>query len=1559
MKNYILLSFFLLPFILKAQFVSEELALKVAENFYTERQQKTLKKQNAKIQLVKTDKTTQGNFKNLYVFNTVDKKGFVIISANRKAYPVLAYSLINNFPQQDMPPEVNEWLANYELQIAKIQSLKSSAPLKTSQAWDKYSDLNFQPNTTTLKDEILTDVPPLLSTTWNQGTYYNALCPECSSGGSGGHVWAGCVATAMAQVMKYWDYPSSGQGEHTYTHSVYGEQSADFQNTIYNWANMPNAVSSHNIDVATLLYHCGVAVNMNYSPTGSGAYSSTARSSLIQYFKYSSNTLLTSKYSYTDENWKRLLRAELDAGRPMYYAGYGNGGHAFNCDAYQDTDYFHFNWGWGGSYNGYFYLDDLTPGSHNYSNSQSAIVGALPNTMELSFDSTSVLELTNLTPYSGTTVDGLNNANIYEQISWHETGKEKLHKITSTVPGRITAKITGLSEDLDVFILKYANRLSTLAYGDSIAILDDAEPGVYYVIVDGRYASEGNYTLTLSCPDSKADLIVENGKVEPRYIQAGQNFLAECTVRNIGNSDAASSYLKFYISDNQSLSGDDLLVDSLLIDAITQKTEIDISTMLVLPSGSLPGAKYIIFDADANNDIDETDDALNQTSTYFTIPEAGLMDCTTAIELTDNELYTGNALLQGDSVIDNYSWFFGLTNKEVIHTFTPEYSGLVNLEFGESLEGSTKLILLAACNENSLLNAYEIWNPEDTVLSESFRVIGGLDYYLVIDGNDDMGNSEGAYSIRLNLPKECPKPIISYYSSVDKCEGDHAAYIYTDWAYSNFQWLKDGVEITDAVNSGYSAPETGFYTVKVTENGCTGQSEGVQVSYSPKPTLAEISALSDTVFCEGNSVQLLLNTGTSYSYQWTNNDIAIQGAESLSYEAGVTGIYRAEVTNLSCTIKSNPVNVTVWHSAKENGDFLDMSTDSLVSYWPFNQWGTDESENNNYASIYANQTKDRNNQLSAFWFNGTNNYIYTTKQFAHPDTFTVSLWFKTSGSGKLIGFNEQQYAEPDTYFDRQIYLDNSGHLNFGIETTEKYIISSTASFNDDQWHMVSATLSPSGMKLYVDAQLIAQNNAVVSAGNYLGYWKMAFGSLENWPNDPGNNYFEGKLDDIQIYNKELTIDEIEVLYSGQQINIYLEDAIICSTAGSTNIIIENSEPNVQYQLVNAANNLPIGTFVIGNSSTINLPTGNLTESTNFKIEALNSLTSCPKSLADVFTILVNESPVPQVNINSNKSGDEICVGESIIFSSNIQYGGSSPVYQWLINDVNIDADSSAFSSNILSDGDVVKLQLSSSIECASPKTVVSEAIVMKVNSLPDNSLVLSGSTNICAGDSSMLSANTDASYQWFQIGSAMLSTEKSIWISTGGKYCLRLENESECINYSDTLEFMLFDLPMVDLGSDTSIFSNESILLETEGSFNDYLWSTGSSDESITVDGSFNIGEHQFWLKVNDETCANSDTIVVNIKQVTGIDKLLEVSTVKIFPNPATNNIIFSFSDVYPKDLFIEIRNIRGELIWSKEYNKQSNLLNDKIILKTYSPGLYFLNFITDENMLSKKFIVK
>ncbi len=1540
-----------------SQQVSENTARTVAKNFLAEKQYSGFKKNTSEIAFEKaTGKTSQNNY---YIFNTENQQGFVIVSANKKAYPILAYSLKNNFPTADMPPEVAEWLDIYNLQIEKLNTLKISPQKKILLAWDKYASETFNPANNTLKEAALTDVPPLISTTWNQGNYYNALCPETSTGGSGGHVWAGCVAVAMAQLMKYWDYPVNGQGNHSYVHYVYGEQSADFQNTTYNWGNMPNALSSHNIDVATLIYHCGVSVNMDYSPSGSGAYSSTARTSLINYFKYSSNTLLTWKSSYSEENWKRMIRSEIDAGRPLYYAGYGTGGHAFNCDGYQGTDYFHFNWGWGGAYNGYFYLNDLTPGGNNFSNSQSVMVGLTPANLEPDFDSIAAVELFCSTPYSGTTVDGTNSANIYSINNLHETGKEKLHKITTLFPGRITAKLSGLNADLDVLILKYANRESALAYGDSIAFLDDAEPGTYYIVVDGNYAAEGAYTLEVICPDNKADITVDEAFVESMYVEPGQEFKIRCRINNIGNSNAGRNVLKFYFSNDKTYSSDDIFIDSLIIDTLLQKSSLDISKKLNLPLIDTSGLNYIILYADANEEVLETDDELNFANAYVQIPKKGLMDCSLAINLQDNVLYSGDAHLFGDSVIDNYNCYPGLTNKEVIHSFTPEFSGMLSMEFSESLEGNTMLILLSGCNENTCINTFSIWEPQDTTITQRFYVTGGHTYYLVVDGNDNNGNTEGAYSIKLNYPKECPEPIINSPAQINKCDSDYAAYLYTDWGYPNYQWMKDSVDISGANSTGYSAGESGVYQVKVTENGCTAISEGVQVRYSPRPSNATISALSDTSFCEGGSVILQLSTDTGYTYLWTQNDVPISGAEYLDYEAFESGTYRAEVTNISCTIKSNPINVLAFHSAKQNGDVLEMNKDSLISWWTFTNWGIDESGKENYANIYnAFQTEDHLGGFTAFLFNGKNSYISTRNEFAHPDTFTLSLWFKTAGAGKLIGFDNQQFTGTSTNFDRHLYLDNNGHVYFGVDNGTKKVISTDSTFNDNQWHMLTASLSPNGMKLYVDAKLLAEDTSVISGAFYSGHWKMAYGSLSGWENNPNKEYFEGKLDDIAIYKRALNIDEIEVLYNEQKIKIYAEQNVICATTGSTNIVIENSEPHVEYQLIKSADSSLVGSQVSGTSGIIYLNTGTLNETTDFKIFALNSNTSCSTFLDSVYTVHINTNVHPTIEIFTNKN--EACEGDTIEVSANLQFGGNNPNFQWQINGVNAGTDTSIFISNTLSDKDELKLYLTSSLDCALPKTVLSDSIVFKIHSLPDNSLTINGSLDICEGDSTILSANANADYEWYLIGEAYhLDTTQSLTIEHAGMYYVKLENQYGCVRFSDTLEFDTYPLPQINIGKDTSIFTNQSVTIGTDEHFMSYQWNTGSIEPKITVDGSIGLGEHEYWLKVTDDYCSNTDTIIVNIEQITGLKQSFSDTEIKVYPNPAQEFIYIEFGNILRSNLIIEMRNSAGMLVWHKVYKQNTSFIKDKISVNNYPKGVYFLNFMNENKNLVHKIIIE
>ena len=297
-----------------------------------------------------TDLSKAAGFPNLYIFTA--EQGFVVMAADDCVQPILGYSLTGNFIAENMPDNVRDWLQGYndEIQWGIDQQVRATS--ETAKLWKDLIDGNSKASTS----KATAVVPNLLKTEWDQDPLYNNFCPYDNTAGE--LTVTGCVATAMAQIMKYWDYPTSGTGSHSYTLPTYGLQSANYGSTTYNWENMPTYLSSSSTteqinEVARLMYHCGVSVNMVYGLSvngGSSASTQMVGNALINYFKYSSGITYKEKSSYSDANWKNLVKAELNAGRPLQYRGSGStgGGHSFVCCGYDSDDKFYFNWGWSG-----------------------------------------------------------------------------------------------------------------------------------------------------------------------------------------------------------------------------------------------------------------------------------------------------------------------------------------------------------------------------------------------------------------------------------------------------------------------------------------------------------------------------------------------------------------------------------------------------------------------------------------------------------------------------------------------------------------------------------------------------------------------------------------------------------------------------------------------------------------------------------------------------------------------------------------------------------------------------------------------------------------------------------------------------------------------------------------------------------------------------------------------------------------------------------------------------------------------------------------------------------
>src|ERR1051326_4657122 len=351
-----------------AKSVDVNSAKQVAENFLS----KHAKFKSLNLSLAYTEKSQAGDA-DYYVFDLNYGNGFIIISAEDAGHPVIGYSTEGRAfakPSSTENPEFNFWIEGKKKEIEFMRSYNILPTSEIKNEWSGWAANKLMPPS-------INTVSPLCATNWNQNgggsVPYNADCP-------GGSV-TGCVATAMAQIMKKWNYPATGTGSSSYNSGSYGTLSANYGATTYNWANMPN--NSSNADVALISYHCGVSVDMAYSPNGSGAQvcggNPSAQYSYVTYFKYA--TAIVCKAQATERsNWITELENEFNAGRPMEYQGddASAGGHTWVGDGYDASNNIHMNWGWGGYNNGYYSVTNLNPSGYNFSQQTGGLINIKP-----------------------------------------------------------------------------------------------------------------------------------------------------------------------------------------------------------------------------------------------------------------------------------------------------------------------------------------------------------------------------------------------------------------------------------------------------------------------------------------------------------------------------------------------------------------------------------------------------------------------------------------------------------------------------------------------------------------------------------------------------------------------------------------------------------------------------------------------------------------------------------------------------------------------------------------------------------------------------------------------------------------------------------------------------------------------------------------------------------------------------------------------------------------------------------------------------------------------------
>lgn len=292
---------------------------------------------------LRSDKTNNAPY---YAFNL--EQGYVIVSGDDEMTELVGYAENGFFDAENVPPQMQLWLDGYAEYVAAVQSGKAKA------------------RKILLSDSPSVVVEPLVTTKWNQDAPFNNFAPEYTDDNNNTQRCAtGCAATAMAQIMKFHNWPEQGVGHYSYEHQSFGTISSNFSEHVYDWTNMIDRYnngeySSEQADaVALLMKDCGVSLNMNYGPV-SGASIYSYYPAFKNYFRYSSRTVNRSGCETAE--FTKIITNELQEGRPIIYCGTGeDGGHAFVVDGY-DTNYFlHVNWGWGGYSDGYFDMNYMDP----------------------------------------------------------------------------------------------------------------------------------------------------------------------------------------------------------------------------------------------------------------------------------------------------------------------------------------------------------------------------------------------------------------------------------------------------------------------------------------------------------------------------------------------------------------------------------------------------------------------------------------------------------------------------------------------------------------------------------------------------------------------------------------------------------------------------------------------------------------------------------------------------------------------------------------------------------------------------------------------------------------------------------------------------------------------------------------------------------------------------------------------------------------------------------------------------------------------------------------------
>ena len=505
MRLFLSLVFLILTICAKAGFVNREQARAKAHHFLMEKgRNRQLKDAETRTKAVRSRGMTLPDY--YYVFNAEGKQGFVIVSADDRTPEILGYCSEGSFDADEIPPNMAAWLQGYEDQIKYLQ------------------ENDNQPVLTRSYGESMPAVAPLLKTKWDQGRPYNNKLPTYD----GYQCITGCTATALAQVMYYYQYPTGMTTEIPgYTTTKNRIKVNSLPATTFNWSQMVSSYSGNSTwtqdeAVAHLMEYCSKAILSDFDPYGTGSYSYLQRDALINYFGYDKGLKLKDRNSMTNAQWSQLLYDEVAAGRPVLYSGfpsYGSG-HAFVLDGYDGYGMFHFNWGWSGWYDGFFKLDALSPSGFNFNYYQKAVFGIKPpSNVPIHYDDF--------------TLAG---------IHYHIVSDGK-------------AEVTGIDANT-----RYVDILENVTYGGNAYRVNsigkrafEGHSDITYLSIPATVESIGEYafvdcgssmTVNIADPEAWCEMVLDNEHASP-LSSAGKVFVEGREAKNIVIPDAVATIGRF------------------------------------------------------------------------------------------------------------------------------------------------------------------------------------------------------------------------------------------------------------------------------------------------------------------------------------------------------------------------------------------------------------------------------------------------------------------------------------------------------------------------------------------------------------------------------------------------------------------------------------------------------------------------------------------------------------------------------------------------------------------------------------------------------------------------------------------------------------------------------------------------------------------------------------------------------------------------------------------------------------------------------------------------------